>query len=104
MTSFKLLPAIELGEATGPLSDYVESAKSEPLVITSGGRPVAVIAAVKGLDLEQLSLGSDEAFLAFLSAARSQPEAGTTVSLEPLRAALDNDAREPSSRRSRKAS
>lgn len=83
MMSFKQPPAVEQGEATGPLSHHVESAE---------------------LDFERRSRGSDEPVLAFLSAARNQPEAGATVSIEALRAALDNDARAPGTRRSREAS
>jgi len=63
---------IELSLATGTLSDYANAAQTEPLVITRGGKPVALLAAVTdNVDLESASLGTNPDFLALLERSRS---------------------------------
>lgn len=44
------------------LDECVQGAQNERIVITRGGRPVALVVSVDGMDEEQLELGSSDAF------------------------------------------
>ena len=43
---------VDISEATGSLSEYARQIRRGPVVVTRRGKPVAVVVAVKGLDLE----------------------------------------------------
>jgi prevent-host-death family protein len=66
------MKTIELGEATSPLSDYIEGVQSEPLVITHNGTPTAVILPLVGMDLEAVSLSTNPAFIALIERSRAR--------------------------------
>jgi antitoxin (DNA-binding transcriptional repressor) of toxin-antitoxin stability system len=55
------------------LNECVQGAQSERIVITQGGKPVALVVGVDGLDEEQLELGSSDAFWKMIEARRQQP-------------------------------
>ena len=59
-------------EAVRPLSEYAERADEGPVVVTSEGRPVAVVLAAGGVDLESISLGTNPEFLALIERSRAR--------------------------------
>jgi antitoxin (DNA-binding transcriptional repressor) of toxin-antitoxin stability system len=61
---------IDIDQTT--LNDCVGGAQSERIVITRGGKPVALVVGVDGLDEEQLELGSSDAFWKLIEARRQQ--------------------------------
>ncbi len=54
------------------LEACVTEAQRERIVVTSNGKPLALIVGVKGLDKEQLELGSSGRFWEFISKRRAQ--------------------------------
>ncbi len=54
------------------LESCVSRAQRERLVLTRKGKPVALLAGVKGLDPEQLELGSDDKFWKLITRRRKQ--------------------------------
>jgi antitoxin (DNA-binding transcriptional repressor) of toxin-antitoxin stability system len=50
----------------------VKDAQKERVVVTRGGRPVAMIIGLEGLDEEQVELGSSDAFWKMITARRKQ--------------------------------
>ena len=86
--TFPFLRNVEKTEATARLADYVEEARTGPIVVTVRGRPVAFLATVKGSDLEDLSIGTDPGFLEVLRRSRESQEARGGVSMEDMRRQL----------------
>ena len=54
------------------LSTCVNDAQRERVVITRGGKPVALVVGVKGLDAEQLELGTNVEFWELVMERRRQ--------------------------------
>ena len=54
------------------LESCVSAAQQERLVLTRKGRPVALLVGVKGLDAEQLDLGSSDKFWKLITQRRKQ--------------------------------
>ena len=54
------------------LSTCVNDAQRERVVITRGGKPVALVVGVKGLDAEQLELGTNVEFYELVMERRRQ--------------------------------
>jgi hypothetical protein len=63
------------------LDTCVNDAQQERIVITRDGKPVALVVGVKGLDQEQLELGSEPAFWEMI-ARRSQQRTMTRAQVE----------------------
>jgi len=61
---------MDLGEAT--LDRCVHDAQRERIVLTRNGKPVALIIGVKGMDEEQLQLGSSDKFWRLIAERRTQ--------------------------------
>jgi prevent-host-death family protein len=53
---------IGLKEAKTHLSEFVEQAQRDRILITRRGKPAALVIGVEGQDLEQILLGSDAEF------------------------------------------
>ena len=61
---------IDLKQAT--LDTCVNNAQRERIIITSDGRPIALIIGVEGMDEEQLQLGSSDTFWRLIAERRAQ--------------------------------
>ena len=79
------MKTIEIGQATGPLADYIEGVQSEPLVITDQGTPTAVIIPLVGTDLETLSLSTNPDFIALIERSRYRSRREGGISSEEMR-------------------
>jgi prevent-host-death family protein len=53
---------VGLKQAKAHLSEFVETAQRDRVLITRRGRPAALVIGVEGQDVEQVLLGSDAAF------------------------------------------
>jgi prevent-host-death family protein len=69
---------LEITAVSPGLAQAVETMKGEPLVLTKGGRPVAVLLPAAGADLQTVALSLSPQFRAILeeSARRQQAEGG----------------------------
>jgi prevent-host-death family protein len=76
---------VDIAEATGWLSEYARQIRRGPVVVTRRGRPVAVVAAVEGLDLETLSLSSSADFIALIERSRASYRANGGQPLDEVR-------------------
>ncbi|MGH9400052.1 MAG: hypothetical protein ACRD00_06770 [Thermoanaerobaculia bacterium] len=66
------MKTVEIAQATGPLAKYARQARSEAVVVTLRGKPVATVTAVlKGADWESLAVGSHPKFLAIMERSRA---------------------------------
>jgi prevent-host-death family protein len=91
---------IEIGKATGPLSEYAENARSGVVIVTRRGKPVAALVSVDGVDVESLSLSTNPAFLDIIARSRARLSAEGGIPAKDMRLRLGLDAR-PKARRER---
>jgi hypothetical protein len=63
---------IELDEATKTLGESAREAGTEPLVITEGGKPVAILLPLENADIETVSLSTDPRFVELIGRSRSR--------------------------------
>jgi hypothetical protein len=63
---------IELDEATKTLGESAREAGTEPLVITEGGKPVAILLPLENADIETVSLSTDPRFIELIGRSRSR--------------------------------
>lgn len=82
--AFPFLRNVEKAEASARLVDYVEEARTGPIVVTIRGRPVAFLATVQGSDLEDLSIGTDPGFLEVLRRSRENHRTRGGASIEDM--------------------
>lgn len=76
---------VDIAEATGSLSEYARQIRRGPVVVTRRGRPLAVVVAVQGLDLETLSLSTNPDFIALIERSRASYRANGGLSLDQVR-------------------
>ena len=66
------MKSIGLKEAKAHLSQFVDKAQHERILITRHGRPAALVIGVEGHDIEQIVLGSDAEFWTMIEERRKQ--------------------------------
>lgn len=64
------MKVIEMDEAD--IKECVKNAQHESVILTRRGKPVAVIAGVAGMDLEQIALGHSDVFWQLIRERRRQ--------------------------------
>ncbi len=79
---------VGLEQAT--LNTCVNEAQRERVVITSNGKPVALIVGIKGMDAEQLQLGNNDKFWTLITKRRMQ----NTISRAQLEQNINEKNRE----------
>jgi prevent-host-death family protein len=79
------MKTIDIAEATGSLSEYARQIRRGPVVVTRRGRPVAVVVAVTGVDIETLSLSTNRDFIALVEKSRASYRTDGGVSLDDVR-------------------
>lgn len=63
---------ITIGLEQATLERCLDEARHERVVLTRGGKPVALVVDVEGLDQSQLELGSSSEFWRFITERRAQ--------------------------------
>jgi prevent-host-death family protein len=66
------LKTIDISKTTGQLRDYAENARSEVVVVTRRGKPVAAVVGVEEFDLESLSLSTNPQFADLIARSRQR--------------------------------
>jgi hypothetical protein len=87
------MKTVEVGDSD--LETCIGDARSERVVITREGKPVALVVGVEGLDEEQVRLGSDPEFWRLIESRRAQK----TINRAELERRLDDAERSESARR-----
>lgn len=64
---------VAMHEAKAKLSEYVAESQKDRVLITSHGKPVAIVIGVEGEDLEDLLTRSDPKFWEMIERVRAQP-------------------------------
>ena len=66
------MKTIDISKTTGQLRDYAENARSEVVVVTRRGKPVAAVVGVEEFDLESLSLSTNPQFADLIARSRQR--------------------------------
>ena len=64
------MKTLEIDQAT--LDGCVASARSERIILTRDGRPVALVVGIEGMDEEQIELGSSDKFWKLITERRKE--------------------------------
>jgi antitoxin (DNA-binding transcriptional repressor) of toxin-antitoxin stability system len=78
------MKTLELTKATASLAEYAQDVKKEPVILTSGGKPVAALVAVENADLETATLSTHPQFLALIERSRSRQKAEGGISSQEM--------------------
>lgn len=82
---------VEMTEATDTLAEYARKARTEPLIITVNGKPVAALVAIEDADMETVSLCTDPKFLGIIERSRVRQQAEGGLSPQEIRSRLELD-------------
>ncbi len=82
---------IELDKATRTLAEFAREACTEPLVVTQGGKAVAVLLSLQNADLETVSLSTNPRFLELIERSRSRLAEEGGLTSEEVRRQLGSD-------------
>jgi prevent-host-death family protein len=82
------MKVVEMAEATASLAEYAHVAAQEPVVLTAGGTPVAVLVPVEGVDLESLALSTHPDFLELIERSRLRHQAEGGIGSAEIRRRL----------------
>lgn len=79
---------LEISKATAPLADYAQKVKTEPVVLTSGGKPIAALLSIEDADWESVKLNLNPKFIAVIEHSRARQRAEGGISSEEMRRRL----------------
>ncbi|MDQ7841531.1 MAG: hypothetical protein RDU83_10970 [bacterium] len=82
------MKTLEMTLATAPLRDYARGVRKEPVILTRGGKPVAALLAISGVDRETLALSTHPAFLAIIERSRAHLRSARGVPNSQMRRQL----------------
>ena len=85
------MKTVEMDKATKTLGECARETGTEPLVVTQGGKPVAVLLALENADLETVSLSTNARFLELIERSRSRLVEEGGLSSEQVRRQLGID-------------
>jgi len=77
--------AVEISEAVQSLGEYAQHIGAGPVVVTSGGQPVAVVVSVENADMESISLSLNPEFMEIIDRSRARQEKEGGISSEEMR-------------------
>jgi hypothetical protein len=79
---------VELKKATGPLSEYAERARKDPVVVFKRGKPFAAVIPIRNADEETLALSTSRKFLKVIARSRARVKKEGAISADKLRRRL----------------
>ncbi len=87
------MKTVKVSKATLPLSDYTKEVKKEPVIITKGGKPVAVLVSIPNADVETASLSNNSKFVALIERSRARQKSEGGIPSEEMRRRLEKAKR-----------
>ena len=82
------MKTVDMDDARGSLADSAREARTQPVVVTENGTPVAVVMAIDNADLETISLSTNPRFLELIAHSRSQVSDQGALPAEEVRRQL----------------
>jgi len=100
------MKALEISSIKGSFAAAIRKLRSEPVALTDGETPIAVLLPVENADLETISLSLNPQFLAMIERSRARYYQEGGISPEEVRRRLGMEPEpeaKPNTRRKRKA-
>ncbi len=82
------MKTLDIGKATGSLAAYAKSVRSQPVIVTRRGKPLAALMPIANTDVETATLSTDPRFLALIERARTRYQREGGIRSEELRRRL----------------
>ncbi len=79
---------IEFKKASGPLSEYAQKARKDPVIVVKRGKPFAAVVPIRNADEETVVLSTNRKFLAIIERSRSRMKKEGGISAKELRRRL----------------
>jgi prevent-host-death family protein len=75
-------------KALGPLSEYAERARKDPIIVVKRGKPFAAVITIRNTDEETLALSTNRKFLKIIDRSRARVKKHGGISASELRRRL----------------
>jgi antitoxin (DNA-binding transcriptional repressor) of toxin-antitoxin stability system len=85
------LRTVDIADAVEPLADYAQRIGDGPVVVTSGGQPVAIVVPVENADMESISLSLSPAFMEIIERSRARHDKEGGISSTDMRRRFGGD-------------
>ena len=82
------MKTVDVTKATASLAEYARRASKEPIVVTRGGKPLAVLVVIKNADLEAAALSTNPTFVALIKRSRARLKSAGGFSSNEMRRRL----------------
>ena len=82
------MKTVDVTKATASLAAYASRASKEPVVVTRGGKPLAVLVVIKNADLETAALSTNPKFVALIERSRARLKSAGGLSSHEVRRRL----------------
>jgi prevent-host-death family protein len=79
---------VEFKNASGPLSDYAEKARKDPVIIVKRGKPFAAVVPIRNADEETVTLSINRKFLRVIERSRARLKKESSIPTGELRRRL----------------
>ncbi len=63
---------VDFKNASGPLSDYAEKARKDPVIIVKRGKPFAAVVPIRNADEETVTLSTNRKFMTIIGRSRAR--------------------------------
>ena len=96
---------VTLRNATASLAEYARHLGGVPLVVTEGGKPLAVLVPIENCDAETLAVGTSPRFMEIIESSRRREQVEGGITSQALRRELGLDkakTRQPTSARGKR--
>jgi prevent-host-death family protein len=80
---------VEYKKASGPLSEYAEKARKDPIIVMKRGKPFAAVIPIRNADDETVVLSTNRKFLRIIDRSRARVKKEGGISAGELRRRLD---------------
>jgi len=79
---------VEFKKASGPLSEYAEKARKDPVIIVKRGKPFAAVVPIRNADEETVALSTSRKFAKIIERSRARVKKEGSGSATELRRRL----------------
>jgi antitoxin (DNA-binding transcriptional repressor) of toxin-antitoxin stability system len=84
----QIMTKVEFKKASGPLSEYAEKARKDPIIVIKRGKPFAAVIPIRNADEETIALSTNRKFLNIIERSRSRVKRKGAISAKALRRRL----------------
>ncbi len=90
---------MSLNEAVAPLRDYARAHVTEPLILTTRGKPVAALIHLSDADWESVCIGMNPQFISLIERSRKRAEREGTIPLAVVKCELGISDKSPAEKK-----